>query len=225
MVIRGLGYSLSVVQQRARPGMPGLLPKSVTPSGRPILLCVLAAGAVKQPRCFGSRGGRLFATRRLGRPPLQNYSSSRLWSRLLPQKQLARCAYWARPWNESVFDIAIIGSTWLRLDREERRRRGWDYSLVFVPGMWSGLSRCPERGQGPMCLTDQTAEAGDLVPRCNMVGRTLGGRDKDKMTDCPMVLALDLEGKIRDLADTRCHTTTLRKQTPVQPCTRKTGGD
>lgn len=33
------------------------------------------------------------------------------------------------------------------------------------------------------------------MPRCNEVGRTLGGRDKDKMTDCPMVLALPLEGK------------------------------
>lgn len=60
-----------------------------------------------------------------------------------------------------------------------------------------------------MCLTDQTVEAGGLVPRCNTVGRTLGGRDKDKMTDCPMVLAPNLEGRIRGLADTRSHTPTL----------------
>lgn len=30
------------------------------------------------------------------------------------------------------FDIAIIGSTWLRLDREQRRR-GWVCSLVLFP--------------------------------------------------------------------------------------------
>lgn len=61
------------------------------------------------------------------------------------------------------------------------------------------------------------------MPRCNEVGRTLGGRDKDKMTDCPMVLAPTLEGKIRDLADTPTHThTPTHTQTPVQPCTRWT---
>lgn len=59
----------------------------------------------------------------------------------------------------------------------------------------------PRAKPRPRCLTDQTVQAGDLVPRCNEVGRTLGGRDKDKMTDCPMVLALTLEGKIRDLSD------------------------
>lgn len=44
------------------------------------------------------------------------------------------------------------------------------------------------------------------MPRRNTVGRTLGGRDKDKMTDCPMVLALILEGKTREVADTHSHT-------------------
>lgn len=43
------------------------------------------------------------------------------------------------------------------------------------------------------------------MPRRNTVGRTLGGRDKDKMTDCPMVLALKLECKIREVADTHTH--------------------
>lgn len=40
------------------------------------------------------------------------------------------------------------------------------------------------------------------MPRRNTVGRTLGGRDKDKMTDCPMVLALKLHCKIREVTDT-----------------------
>lgn len=63
------------------------------------------------------------------------------------------------------------------------------------------------------------------MPRRNTVGRTLGGRDKDKMTDCPMVLALTLECKIREVADTPTHTHTLiNVQTPVQPCTRETLG-
>lgn len=46
------------------------------------------------------------------------------------------------------------------------------------------------------------------MPRRNEVGRTLGGRDKDKMTDCPMVLALTVESKIRNFADTHSHTHT-----------------
>lgn len=82
MVISEAGYSpprhLGGHSRGTRPGMPGLYPNPVAPSGRPILLCVLAAGAVKQPRCFGCRRGRLFATRRLWAPSSREYSSSRL---------------------------------------------------------------------------------------------------------------------------------------------------
>ena len=60
------------------------------------------------------------------------------------------------------------------------------------------------------------------MPRRNMVGRTLGGRDKDKMTGCPMVLASPLEGKIRDLADhSPTHTHTLRHNRRYNHAKRK----
>lgn len=117
------------------------------------------------------------------------------WSRILNKKHLARCAYWDLPRNESVFDIAITGSTSLRLGHQEGRGGGGFWLVLFpVCGVACGLSRCPERGQGQDALTDQTVEAGGLVPRCNKAGRTLGGRDRDKMTDCPMVFGAEGRG-------------------------------
>lgn len=94
-------------------GCPGYPRSQFSPSGRPILLCALAAGAVKQPRCFGIRGGRLFATRRLWAPSsriflisstgLVRHQAHQRRLDYCQQKQLARCPYRARPRNQGGF--------------------------------------------------------------------------------------------------------------------------
>ena len=72
----------------------------------------------------------------------------------------------------------------------------------FVPGTWSGFVPPPGARPRPRRLTDQTVEAGDLVPRCNKVGRTLGWtrqRQDDRLSDG--IGADAVEGEIRDLAE------------------------
>lgn len=187
--------------------MPGLYPKSVSPSGRPIPLCVLAAGAVKTAKvfCVVEEGdssrldalgallvqavARLVCTglvRRVAHQHGLDYRTRNIW-------RDARIGFYHG--TKSVFEIAITVSTWLiPIDHEDggEGRVGSGSFCSMFPVCGSGMSRCPGRGQGQGALTDQTVEAGGLVPRCNEVGRKLGGRDKDKMTDCPMVLALTL---------------------------------
>lgn len=119
MVIPDVSYSLSgclavwVRGQGPGQGCPGYPRSQFSPSGRPILLCALAAGAVKQPRCFGIRGGRLFATRRLWAPSsriflvsstgLVRHQAHQRGLDYCQQKQLARCPHRARPRNQGGF--------------------------------------------------------------------------------------------------------------------------
>lgn len=119
----------------ARPGMPGLYPKSVSPCGRPILLCVLRSrGSQNSQGVLGLEEGDSSRLDAFGAFLLQKAprSSTGLVRHQAHQRSLDYCH--RNNWRDArtgfyhgtkmFFDIAIIGSTWLRLDRQERRR-GW----------------------------------------------------------------------------------------------------